>query len=226
MVKSTILTVIAAAIAVPVTAFVAPQANTQCSALAMSKSPNESLPSMHRMAAATALAGACVLSTLFTADIANAVDNTQVDFGPSSTIIAGRGGGRGGGRSMGGGGGRRMSSGPASYARPSSVRTVNRTYISAPPVVVSPFGMGMGYGYNPFGGVGLGYGLGAASSIGNEIRDNRQEGEIQNGRVELEMEKQKTAQLEQRLAQLEQAQRATVAPAQIAPAQIAPAATQ
>merc|ERR1719362_1390996 len=99
-----------------------------------------------------------------------------------------------------------MGRGSASYARPTNVRNVSRTtYISAPPVVVSPFGMGMGYGYNPFGGVGLGYGLGAANSIGNEIRDNRQESEIQNERVELELAKQKAAQLEQRLAQLEQA---------------------
>lgn len=63
--------------------------------------------------------------------------------------------------------------------------------------------MGMGYGYNPLGGVGLGYGLGAANSIGNEIRDSRQEGEIQQERIELEQAKAKAAQLEARLEELE-----------------------
>jgi len=222
MVKLTVLTVIATAMAVtPASAFVAPQTNKKsCSALAMSNSPNEQLPPMNKMTVTAALAGACLLSTVFTADIANAVENTQLDFGPSSTIIAGRGGGgRGGGRAMGGGGrsmGRGGGSygGGASYARPVVSRT---TYISRPSVVVSPFGYG-GFGYSPFGGMGLGYGLGAASSIGNEIRDNRQESEIQNERVELELAKQKAAQLEQRLAMLEQAQGAPQAPVQMAPA--------
>ena len=50
---------------------------------------------------------------------------------------------------------------------------------------------------------GLGYGLGAASNIGNEIRDSRQEGEIQQERMELEQAKAKAAQLEARLEQLE-----------------------
>merc|ERR1712160_168053 len=107
--------------------------------------------------------------------------------------------------------------------------TINRTYIGGSPMMVSPFGYGMGYGYNPFGGVGLGYGLGAASGIGNEMRDNRQEGEIQSANVELQMAKQKAAQLEQRLAQLQAGQ--GVAPAlpvapQAAPVEMAPAAAQ
>jgi len=232
MVKSTILTVIATAMAVvPATAFVTSPTHIQsCSALEMSNSPN------NKMSVTAAIAGACLLTTVFTADIANAVENAQIDFGPSSTIIAGRGGGgRGGGRAMGGGGGRRMGGGGASYARPpTQVRNVSRTtYISRPSVVVSPFGYGGGYGYSPFGGfggLGLGYGLGAAGNIGNEIRDNRQEGEIQNGRVELELAKQKAAQLEQRLQLLEQAQGGPpalqVVPAQVAPVQVAPAVTQ
>ena len=53
----------------------------------------------------------------------------------------------------------------------------------------------------------LGYGaLGAVNAIGNEIRDQRQEGEIQRGRYELQEEKLKSAELEARLNQLERAQ--------------------
>jgi len=171
---------------------------------------------MHKLAATAAIAGFCILGNVLTANVAFAADNAQLDFGPTSTIIAGRGGGgRGGGRAMGGGGrsmggGGGMSRGGASYARPTGggggggTTVINRTYISRPGIGISPFGYGMGYGYNPLGGIGLGYGLGAAGNIGNEIRDNRQEGEIQQERYELEAAKAKAAQLEARLALLEQ----------------------
>ena len=57
----------------------------------------------------------------------------------------------------------------------------------------------------------MGYGLGAAGSIGNEIRDMNQEREIQRERAELDVAKQRQAELEARLAQLErQQQRAPV----------------
>ena len=53
--------------------------------------------------------------------------------------------------------------------------------------------------------LGLGYSLGAAGSVGNEIRDANQESEIQRERVELEAAKQKAADLEARLKKLEKA---------------------
>lgn len=171
---------------------------TSTTTMSMSGSSSETSPSMPKIAATAALAGVCLLSNVMAANAAIVVDDAQMDFGPTSTVIAGRGGGRGGGRAYGG-----RSSMRSRPAGQSYTRTINRTYISSPPVVVSPFGMGMGYGYNPLGGVGLGYGLGAASNIGNEIRDSRQEGEIQQERMELEQAKAKAAQLEARLEQLE-----------------------
>lgn len=54
--------------------------------------------------------------------------------------------------------------------------------------------------------LGLGYGLGAINDIGNEIRDNRQEGEIQRSRAELEQARQREAELDARIRQLEAAQ--------------------
>jgi hypothetical protein len=52
---------------------------------------------------------------------------------------------------------------------------------------------------------GLGYGLGAMGNIGNDIRDYRQEGEIQKTEIELEQSKAREAQLEQRIKALEEA---------------------
>jgi cell division protein FtsB len=79
--------------------------------------------------------------------------------------------------------------------------------IAPPPIVVSPFGgIGFGYGgYNPMG-FGLGYGLG--NGLGNEIRDYRQESEIQQSKAELEQAKAREAELEARLKALENAQAA------------------
>lgn len=53
--------------------------------------------------------------------------------------------------------------------------------------------------------IGFGYGLGAMNGIGNEIRDNRQEMEIQQSRAELDQAKQREADLEARLRALEAA---------------------
>merc|ERR1712165_409220 len=90
------------------------------------------------------------------------------DFSGSATLIAGRSGGRMGGRSS-------MRSMPRRSAPSSSYqrRTVVQpggVMVAPPPVVISPFG------YSPFG---FGYGFGALNAVGNEIRDFRQEGEIQ-----------------------------------------------
>jgi hypothetical protein len=133
----------------------------------------------------------------------------EMNFG-SDNIIAARSGGRGGGRS----------SAPRAAVRsaaPSSRTVINRTTVIAPPVsyysppvYVSPFG-------SPFGGIGYGA-LGAVSAIGNEIRDARQENEIYKERTELELAKQRQAELERRLYELEANQRA--AANQAAPAAV------
>lgn len=54
--------------------------------------------------------------------------------------------------------------------------------------------------------IGFGYGLGAVNSIGNEFRDYRQESEIQQSRAELEQARQREAELDARIRQLEAAQ--------------------
>ncbi|KAI2509432.1 hypothetical protein MHU86_4933 [Fragilaria crotonensis] len=148
-----------------------------------------------------------VIATAFlAASIATAAPAfAATDFaGSTELILAGRSGGRAGGRS--GGGGYSRSRGP-SRAPPTAYRsstTIIRPMIASPPVVISPFGGGFGYGYNPFGGVGLGYGLGAMNSYGNEMRDYRQEAEIQKEKAELELAKEKNAELEARIKALEQ----------------------
>lgn len=54
----------------------------------------------------------------------------------------------------------------------------------------------------------MGYGLGAMGNIGNEIRDNRQESEIQRSQAELDQARQREAELDARIRQLEAAQAA------------------
>jgi hypothetical protein len=127
----------------------------------------------------------------------------------SPTLIAARSGGRAGGRAPS----RPMSrSMPPPRTTYRSSTTIVRPMIATPPIVVSPFGggMGYGYGYNPLGGFGLGYGLGAMNNAGDSYRDYRQESEIQRDRAELEVEKQKSKDLEARLRALEQAQQGNV----------------
>ena len=99
----------------------------------------------------TAVAAALFVSNVLGgADIAMAaMEDNNMDFAGSSTLVSARSGGRAGGR--------------ASAARPApsrSTTTYQRTtvvqppvVVAPPPVVVSPFG-GYGYGYNPLGGVG------------------------------------------------------------------------
>lgn len=153
------------------------------------------------------VASAILLSSSFvTPDALAAVDvdsvSSSMDFG-SSQIVSARSGGRAGGRSSASS----MRSAP-SVRSSSAATTINRTtIIAAPapvissPVVVSPFG-------SPFGGFGYGA-LGAVSAIGNEMRDIRQENEIARERAELEVSKQRQAQLEQRLYELERNQAVT-----------------
>jgi len=198
------ISIIIAALAVSVTtAFVHVSTSTQTvgTSLQMKTNENDNLNSFMKGASAFA-ASVVVSSVLFSSGAAFASDdNAQFDFISSSNIIAGRSGGRAGGRAMsrpmarpmnrpsGGGGG--------------AVYNTRNTYIQQRPMLG---GGGFGYspfGYSPFGGIGLGYGLGSMNNVGNEIRDNRQEGEIQREAVELEQAKQKNADLEQRIQQLE-----------------------
>lgn len=53
------------------------------------------------------------------------------------------------------------------------------------------------------GGLGLGLGLNAVNQIGNDMRDYRQEREIQDTRSELNASRQREAQMEARLRSLE-----------------------
>lgn len=142
-----------------------------------------------RKVAASFLAAAFIAANVFTVDAAFAVDN--FDFG-STEIVAGRSGGRGGGRAA--------RAPPRSSTRIERTTTVIQPVYSTPSVVVSPFG------YNPMGGFGFGYGLGAMNNIGNDIRDYRQESEIQQSKSELEQAKIREAGLEARLRALEAAQ--------------------
>lgn len=124
----------------------------------------------------------------------------------TSIVISARSGGRMGGRVSAP---RSMPRGPPPSAARRYGTTVrsSTTYIAPPPVVIgSPFGISP-FGYNPLGGFGLGYGMGAMDNVGNTIRDYRQEGEIQQEKVELEAAKARAAQLEERIKALEEAQK-------------------
>lgn len=133
-----------------------------------------------------------------------------VDFGGSTEIIAGRSGGRAGGRSSS------YRAPPSrSYSAPPSrsSTTINRSTtivqptrtIVQPAMVASPMYMAPPV-YNSGPDLGLVLGLSAVNSIGNGMRENRQENEIMRSRSELEMAKQKNFELEQRLRQVEMRQ--------------------
>jgi uncharacterized membrane protein len=145
--------------------------------------------------AASFLTAAFIATNVFAVDAAFAADS--FDFAGSTEIVAGRSGGRGGGRAS-------RAPSRSSYSAPAPTRIERTTIIQqpsyTPSIVVSPFG------YNPMGGFGMGYGLGAMGNIGNEIRDNRQESEIQQSRAELQQARMKEAELEGRLRALEGAQ--------------------
>jgi len=149
--------------------------------------------------AASVLAATFILGNIATVSPADAIDDSM--FG-SSTVVAGRSGGRAGGRSSGA----RMSRPSSSYSNRSST-VINRTYVTPSPVYSSPSViMAPSYGYNPMGGLGLGLGLNAVNQIGNDMRDNRQEREIQDTRSQLNESRSREAQMEARLRQLESGQ--------------------
>lgn len=164
----------------------------------------ENSNSMSKFLTASVASAILLSSSLATPDAMAALDSpSSIDFG-SSQIVSARSGGRAGGRSTASS----MRSPSPSVRSSSATTTINRTtIIAAPtpvissPVVVSPFVP------SPFG---FGYGaLGAVSAIGNEMRDIRQENEIARERAELEVSKQRQAQLEQRLYELERNQAIT-----------------
>jgi hypothetical protein len=124
---------------------------------------------------------------------------TTSDFGSSQVLIAARSGGRAGGRSS-------AARAPASRRAPTTTNTrvIERTTYVAPPIYSSP--MYVAPLYNPLPGLGFSMGLNAINQVGNDMRDYRQEGEIQNTRAQLEQSKMREAEMEARLRQLEMAQ--------------------
>jgi hypothetical protein len=158
---------------------------------------------------ANTFAAALLVSSISIFSITPPVEASTLDSfaGSPEIVLALRSGGRAGGRAGGGSYARSSRMAPAPVYRQST--TIIRPMIATPPpVVISPFGGGFGYGYNPLGGVGLGYSLGAMNSYGNEIRDYRQEAEIQKEKAELEIAKEKNAELEARIKALEQSTKA------------------
>jgi len=157
---------------------------------------------MKKAAASFALA-TFVLGNVATVAPAFAIDDSY--FG-SSHVIAARSGGRSGGRSSGA----RSSSARSSAPRPSSsssTTVINRnTYVSPSPMYSSPTVIMAPPVYNPMGGLGLSLGLNAVSNIGNDMRDYRQEREIQDTRGELQQSKMREAEMSARLNRLEQGQ--------------------
>ncbi len=141
-----------------------------------------------RKAITSVVAAAYLMSNIVAAAPAFAWDS---DFAGSSQVIAGRSGGRSGGRAR------------APSRAPTRVVERQTTIVQPSPVIVSP-GYGYGYGYNPNAGLGLALGINAIGSIGEGMREYRQESEIRDARSELQQAKLKEAELEMRLRQLEQ----------------------
>ena len=153
--------------------------------------------------AASVLAATFILGNVATAAPAQAVDESTFFDNASTQVLAARSGGRAGGRSSSA----RMSSRPRSAPASRSTTVINRTYVrpgySSPSVIMAP---SYGYGYNPYPGLGLGLGLNAVNQIGNDMRDYRQEREIQDTRAALNESRMREAEMEARLRQLESGQ--------------------
>jgi len=180
------------------------------SAFAPANAPKTSITSLQmgsnneetsKKVVASVLAATFILGNVAAVAPAQAIDDSA--FG-TSTVVAARSGGRAGGRSSSARSSYRPSSSsyrPSSSSPSRSTTIINRTYVSPSPVMMAP-----SYGYNPMGGLGLGLGLNAVSNIGNDMRDYRQEREIQDTRSELNQSQAREAQMEARLRQLEAGQ--------------------
>eukprot|EP00571_Detonula_confervacea_P004655 CAMPEP_0172330808 /NCGR_PEP_ID=MMETSP1058-20130122/61593_1 /TAXON_ID=83371 /ORGANISM="Detonula confervacea, Strain CCMP 353" /LENGTH=237 /DNA_ID=CAMNT_0013048037 /DNA_START=82 /DNA_END=795 /DNA_ORIENTATION=+ len=204
--KSTLFLTAAALSLCSSAAFTTPGASARpVSSLSMSKNDGDNNV---KTFAASALAAACILTSVASADAAFAMDAFD---GPSaapaftdssSVLLAGRSGGRAGGRSMP----RRA---PMRQA-PAATRTINRTtVIHAPPVVVGGYGGGYGgygggYGYG--GGLGLNLGFSAVNAIGNGMRESRQNDMIYQERAELGASREREAEMAAKIRQLEMMQ--------------------
>lgn len=184
-------------------AFTAPKTNANAHAITALNASSDG-----KVAAASALTAAYLLTGVLSADAALAADaySNQPSFVDSSIVVAARSGGRAGGRAA---------PRPASRSvAPSSSKTViNRstTVIQAPPVVVGGgYGYGgyggYGYGYDPTPGIALNLGLSAVSAVGNGMREYRQESEIARSRAELGAAKEREAEMAERIRALEQMQ--------------------
>jgi len=169
---------------------------------------NDDEETTNKQLASAVLAATFVFGNIASAAPAQAaMDDTYFSsFGDSSTVTLARGrsGGRAGGRA-------RMSSPRSSYRSPSrpsggGTTIINRTIVR--PGYGGGFGgggyYGGGYGYNPFGGFGLGLGLNAINNYGNQQRDYRQEGEIQDTKSELRQSQTRELEMENRIRSLEQ----------------------
>ena len=166
-----------------VSAFAPVQTSRPATALSSARSDE-----VARKAMTSVVAAAYLMTNIVAAAPAFAFDD---DFAGSSQVIAGRSGGRSGGRAR------------APARAPTRVIERQTTIVQPSPVIVSP-GYGYGYGYNPNAGLGLALGINAIGSIGEGMREYRQESEIRDTRSELQQAKFKEAELEMRLRQLEQ----------------------
>mmetsp|Transcript_13988 Transcript_13988/g.29306 ORF Transcript_13988/g.29306 Transcript_13988/m.29306 type:complete len:230 (+) Transcript_13988:80-769(+) len=154
-----------------------------------------------RKVAASVLAATFILGNVAAVAPAQAMDDSY--FG-SSTVVAARSGGRAGGRSSAA---RARPSPSSSSSRSSSTTVINRTYVTpAAPVYSSPSVIVAPPVYNPMPGLGLSLGLNAVGQIGNDMRDYRQEREIQDTRSELNASRVREAEMEARLRSLESGQ--------------------
>uniref|UniRef100_A0A7S4NGA3 Uncharacterized protein n=1 Tax=Odontella aurita TaxID=265563 RepID=A0A7S4NGA3_9STRA len=161
--------------------------------------------------AAAVVASTYLLSGLaFGAEAALADSYSTPDFGGTTTVLAGKSGGRAGGRVASGGPGNARTAGPPSVSSRSTntVTNTHTTVIQQAPVVVQQPTVVMAppmYS-SPAPGLGLAMGINAVGAIGEGMREARQEREIAQSKAEVMVMRQKEADMENRLRMMEQQQ--------------------